>query len=81
VISRLEKVNAIANHAVDEAMLLRDAAAPATGQDKSQWLRLADAHKRVGQHGFNQFKRAKSGPAIGLDPVGKVFAEFWQKVD
>jgi len=69
VIPRLEEIDSVLGDAIDEAMLLGDAAAPAAGQLVLERLRLADAREGVGEDSGHQVKDSERGFAVRLDPV------------
>jgi len=58
MITSLEKVDAPGGDAINETMLLGDAAAPAAGKFEPKRLRLADARKWVDQDGLYEFHRS-----------------------
>lgn len=76
VIPRLVELDAVGDDAVDEPMLLSDAAAPATGQFEPQRLRLADAREWLSEDCCHQINDAERGFAVRLNPVPQIFSKL-----
>jgi hypothetical protein len=74
--TRLKENNPVLVDSIDQPMLLRNAAAPATGQLKSEGLRFADSFEGAAQDGIHKLQCPQRGPAISLDPIHQVFAKF-----
>jgi hypothetical protein len=56
--ARLEKIDSVAADSINQTMLLRDAAGPATSKLKSEWLGLTDTVEGIGQDGLYKFQCA-----------------------
>lgn len=76
VIPRLHKLDPIRDYAVDKAMLLRDAAAPASGQLVLERLRLANAIKGIGKDSGHQVKDTECDFAVCLDPIPQIVSKL-----
>src|SRR3712207_4953028 len=58
-------------------MLLSQPARPNAGSQVTQWLRFADAMKRITQNRLDQVKSAQGCFAIDFDPITQIFAKLW----
>ena len=74
-IAGLQELDPVSSDAIDDAMFLRDAPAPAAGQFVPQWFRLADAAEGLGEDGFYQAENSQSNFSICLYPVPEVFTK------
>src|SRR3990172_5634829 len=76
MVSRLEEIDAIVADEVHEAVLLCDAAGPATLQVEAQRLGLPDPPEWVPHRGLDEIEDAKSNGAVGADPGAEVRPEL-----
>jgi hypothetical protein len=74
--ARLKENDPILIDSIDQPVLLRNAAAPAIGQRKSEGFRFADSFKWDAQDGIHKFQCPQRGPAISLDPIHQIFAKI-----
>jgi len=79
VIPSLQKINAVSAYAIHQAVLLREAARPATREDVFQRLRLSDPRKWVAQDAFDEFECTERNLAVGFNPVTKILPELGMK--
>jgi hypothetical protein len=54
----LDKIDSVAADSINQTMLLRDAAGPATSKLKPEWLWLSDPREGIGQDGLDKFQCA-----------------------
>lgn len=76
MVSRLQEVNSVIAHEIDNAMFLRQPARPTTRAKIFERFGLPDSFKRIAQDGFHQFESSQSQFAICLDPITQVFDEL-----
>ena len=76
MVARLQKIDAVASHKVDQTVLIRDPARPSSGQKMSQRFGLASAGEWLTQHCFDQIQDPHGDLAIGCNPIAKILAEF-----
>lgn len=69
VVARLQELDAIGEHLVDEAIGLVDAARPHAAAEVFQMFRLATPVMWVAQRGLDQVEDAESRLPVGADPV------------
>jgi len=69
VVSRLQEINPIITHQIDQAVLLRQPPRSCPGREVAQRLRLADALEGVAQDGFDQVKGAQCQFPVSIHPV------------
>ena len=72
----MKKIDPVASHKVDQAVLLGDPTRPGSCQKMPQRFGLANPGKWIKQHGFHQIQHPQGNLAIGFNPVAKVLAEF-----
>src|ERR1035441_6063245 len=76
VIPRLQKIDPVGGHAVNQAVLPRNSPAPTTRILISQSLGLADASVWIGEDRLDKFERFQRRLPVVFYPPGKVFAKF-----
>ena len=76
MVSSLMKLDLVGGHAIDQAMFLSNATAPATGQRESERLRLTDPFKWVGQNSCYEVEDSESNLTVSLDPVTQIVAKL-----
>ena len=69
VIARLQKVDAIVVHEIDQAMLLRNAPRPNTGAEILQRFRFSDIAERLPHNRFDQLQNTERGTTIRFNPI------------
>ncbi len=79
MVSRLQEINSIVAHEINNAVFLCQSSRPTTRCEIFEWFRFANTIKRIAQNGVNQFKSAQSQFAIRLNPVTQIFDEFGLK--
>ena len=76
MVARLQKIDTIASHQIDQPMLVGNAPRPASRQNVPQRFGLSDPGERLTQHGLHELQHPQSNLAIGFNPVAKVLAEL-----
>ena len=72
VVARLEKLDAVLEDLVDEAVSLIDPARPDVAAEMLERFRLAESAEGVPQDGFHQIEHPKRGFSVGLDPMAEI---------
>jgi len=76
VVSRLVEFDAIARHSINQPMLLRDPAAPATRQLESKRFGFADATEMIVENGRHQIQDTESDLAVCFDPIAQIVSKI-----
>lgn len=76
VVQRLEEVDAVIDHSVDNAMFLGEPPGPAAGTQILERLGLADSPTWVSKNGIDDVQHTQRNLAIGLYPVAEVIDKF-----
>jgi len=79
MVPRLEEINAVVAHQVDDAMLLREAPGPYAGSEVLQRLGPSDASKGVPHDSLYHIQRPQGNLAVPSHPVPQVFSELRMK--
>lgn len=69
MVARLQEIDPIVTYHVDEPMFLRNTARPDIPTEIFEWFWFPNPAKWIAYDRFYQGQDAKSGTAIGLDPV------------
>ena len=69
VVAGLEKLDAVLEDLVHQAVGLVASARPDVPAEMLERLRLADAGERIAQHHLHQIQHAERRPAVGVDPM------------
>lgn len=80
MIASLQKIDTIALDAIDQAVLLRDAARPTSSKRILESFRLSDAGERIAQHRLDELKNSKRDIAICFNPMAQIFAKSRLKI-
>lgn len=76
MVSRLEEIDTVVTHEVDEAMFLGETPRPHIRPQVPEGFWLAESPKRFVHDGIDQIDDLGRHLAILLDPVPKVFAKL-----
>lgn len=79
MVPRLEEINAVVPHQVDDAMLSSEAPGPDAESEVFQRLGPSDAPKGVSHDSLHDIQRTQGDLAIRFHPVPKVFSELRMK--
>ena len=75
MIPRLDELNPVGKHPIDDPMFLGDSPAPATGEFMPQRLRLADSLEWIGENRCHQVENSERNFAVGFNPAPQIVAK------
>jgi hypothetical protein len=81
VVPRLQKINPVGGHAINQPVFPRDSSAPASGKFVPERLGLADACEWIGYYRLDKFKGLQRSLSVILDEPGQIFPKQCQEVD
>lgn len=76
MVTRLKKVDPVVTDQIDDAVFLGQTAGPGACGNELEWLRFADAGKRIMHDRLDKVESPECHLAVGFHPIPQVFAEF-----
>ena len=76
MVTRLNKLNAVCEDSVDDAVLLGESPAPASREFITQRLGLSYAGEGVGEYSSHEIDEPERSFTVGLNPIPQILAKM-----